>query len=212
LDGDEQVRAEQEQPAPVCVRTLDPMTGSCDLAADCGGTLHQTRGQMTAQQVANVDALKAASAEFTAMRRLAMRFRGLLRGGTPERLDAWLIDARVWDLRDARFCEDDTPGPGGRSERCVGTLEQWADRRTNQQIEDPQASDGWPHRCRVAPRSDDAVAGRQVAPRVNQIRLEFLVDDRLGGVGAEPPSSATPSQVSCKIQVLNAPQLQPRDN
>jgi hypothetical protein len=97
LDGDEQVRAEQEQPAPVCVRTLDPMTGSCDLAADCGGTLHQTRGQMTAQQVANVDALKAASAEFTAMRRLAMRFRGLLRGGTPERRDAWLIDARVWD-------------------------------------------------------------------------------------------------------------------
>jgi hypothetical protein len=68
----------------------DPMTGSCDLAADCGGTLHQTRGQMTTQQVANVDALKAASAEFIAMRRLAMRFRGLLRGGTPERLDAWL--------------------------------------------------------------------------------------------------------------------------
>jgi transposase len=29
------------------------------------------------------------------MRDLAMRFRGLLRGGTPERLDAWLIDARA---------------------------------------------------------------------------------------------------------------------
>ena len=28
------------------------------------------------------------------MRRLAMRLRGLLRGGTPEGLDAWLIDAR----------------------------------------------------------------------------------------------------------------------
>ena len=33
---------------------------------------------------------------------------------------------RVWDLRDAAFCEDDTPGPGGCSERCVGTLEQRA--------------------------------------------------------------------------------------
>ena len=39
-------------------------------------------------------ALKAASHEFTAMRRLAMRFRGLLRGGTVEDLDAWPIDAR----------------------------------------------------------------------------------------------------------------------
>ena len=75
---------------------------------------------------------------------------------------------RVWDLRDAALCEDDTPGPGGCSERGVGTLEQRADRRTDQQIEDPQASDVWPRRCRLAPRSDDAVAGRQLAPRVNQ--------------------------------------------
>jgi transposase len=50
---------------------------------------------MTARQVANVDALKAASAEFTAMRRLAMRFRGLRRGGTPDGLDHWLADARA---------------------------------------------------------------------------------------------------------------------
>jgi len=41
---------------------------------------------MTARQIANVDALKAASAEFTAMGHLAMQFRGLLRGGAPERL------------------------------------------------------------------------------------------------------------------------------
>ena len=75
---------------------------------------------------------------------------------------------RVWDLRDAALCEDDTPGPGGCSERGVGTLEQRADRRTDQQIEDPQASDVWPRRCRLAPRSDDAVAGRQLAPTVNQ--------------------------------------------
>jgi len=48
---------------------------------------------MTARQIVNVDALKAASAEFTTMRHLAMRFRGLLRGGTNERLDIWLTDA-----------------------------------------------------------------------------------------------------------------------
>ena len=38
FDGDEQVRAKQEEPAPVRVRTLDPMTGRPDLAAYRGGT------------------------------------------------------------------------------------------------------------------------------------------------------------------------------
>jgi transposase len=52
------------------------------------------RRQMTARQIVNVDALQAASAEFTTMRHLAMRFRGLLRRGTAEKLDAWLKDAR----------------------------------------------------------------------------------------------------------------------
>jgi transposase len=44
------------------------------------------------RQIVNVDALKAASAEFTTMRRLAMRFRGRLRGGLVEKLDVWLTD------------------------------------------------------------------------------------------------------------------------
>ena len=43
---------------------------------------------MTARQAASAHTLKARSAEFRAMRRLAMRFRGLLRGGTAEGLDA----------------------------------------------------------------------------------------------------------------------------
>ncbi len=90
LEGDE-----QEEPAPVRVRTLDPMTGRVISPLTAAALCVKPRGQMTARQVANVDALKAASAEFTAMRRLAMRFRGLLRGGTAEGLDAWLIDARA---------------------------------------------------------------------------------------------------------------------
>ena len=85
---------EEEEPAPVRVRTLDPMTGRVISPLTAAALCIKPRGQMTARQVANVDALKAASAEFTAMRRLAMRFRGLLRGGTAEGLDAWLIDAR----------------------------------------------------------------------------------------------------------------------
>ena len=86
---------EQEEPAPVRVRTLDPMTGRVISPLTTAALCVKPRGQMTARQVANVDALKAASAEFTAMRRLAMRFRGLLRSGTAEGLDAWLIDARA---------------------------------------------------------------------------------------------------------------------
>jgi hypothetical protein len=119
--------AEQEELAPVPVRTLDPMAGRMISPLAAAALCVKPRGQITARQVATVDALKAASAEFTAMRRLAMRFRGLLRGGTAEGLDAWLIDARVRDLRDVAFCEDDTPRPGGGAERCIGALEQRAD-------------------------------------------------------------------------------------
>src|SRR6202453_1762267 len=90
LEGDE-----QEEPAPVRLRTLDPMTGRVISPLTAAALCVKPRGQMTVRQVANVDALKAASAEFTAMRRLAMRFRGLLRGGTAVGVDAWLIDARA---------------------------------------------------------------------------------------------------------------------
>ena len=90
LDDDE-----QEALAPVRVRTLDPMTGRAISPLTAAALCVEPRGQMTARQAASVDALKAGSAEFTTMRRLAMQFRGLLRSGTAERLDAWLTDARA---------------------------------------------------------------------------------------------------------------------
>ena len=88
-------RVSLRERAPVRVRTLDPMTGRVISPVTAAALCVKPRGQMTARQAANVDALKGASAEFTAMRRLAMRFRGLLRGGMVEELDAWLIDARA---------------------------------------------------------------------------------------------------------------------
>jgi transposase len=51
------------------------------------------RGLLTAAQLEKVDALKATSPEFAAMRALAMRFRGLLRGNDAELLDSWMSDA-----------------------------------------------------------------------------------------------------------------------
>jgi transposase len=94
----EQSSLDEEAPAPPVMRTLDPMTGRQISPLTAAALCVKPRGQMTARQIANVDALKAASAEFTTMRALAMRFRGLLRGGTLERLDIWLNDARASDI------------------------------------------------------------------------------------------------------------------
>ena len=51
------------------------------------------RGLLTEPQAAMVDALKLRSPDFAKMRQLAMRFRGILRTGQADRLDAWLHDA-----------------------------------------------------------------------------------------------------------------------
>jgi transposase len=48
---------------------------------------------MTDRQKGNLAALKTASSTFTSMRRLAMRFRSILRGGDSSKLDPWLQDA-----------------------------------------------------------------------------------------------------------------------
>jgi hypothetical protein len=51
------------------------------------------RRQLAPRQAETVDTLKATSGDFAAMRQLAMRFRGILRGGNAGRLDGWLQDA-----------------------------------------------------------------------------------------------------------------------
>jgi hypothetical protein len=86
---------DQEAHAPPQVRTLDPMTGRQISPLTAAALCVKPRGQMTARQIINVDALKAASADFTTMHALAMRFGGLLRGGTVDRLDIWLNAARA---------------------------------------------------------------------------------------------------------------------
>jgi len=60
------------------------------------------RGQMTERQLGNLEALKETSTDFCVMRRLAMRLRGLLRGGTADALDLWLNDARSSNIHGMR--------------------------------------------------------------------------------------------------------------
>jgi transposase len=73
-------------------RLVDPVTGN-GIAPNIAAMLClKPRGQLSAKQAAKVGAMKVASSEFAAMRRFAMRFRGLFRSGNTSALDDWLID------------------------------------------------------------------------------------------------------------------------
>jgi hypothetical protein len=93
-DGDDGLSADQEAPDPLPVHVIDPMTGRPISPLVAPALCVWPRRQMNARQIVSVDALKAASAEFTSMRHLAMRLRGLLRVDTVKKLDVWLRDAR----------------------------------------------------------------------------------------------------------------------
>ena len=73
--------------------TLDPTTGRRVSPLTAAALCVKPREQMTSRQSSIVDALKAGSEEFTTMRQLAMRFRGLFRERSAKKLDEWLRDA-----------------------------------------------------------------------------------------------------------------------
>jgi hypothetical protein len=75
-------------------RAVDPAIG-CTISPIVAASLCiKPRGLLTSRQAAKVDALKSASADFTAMRRLAMRFRGILRSKDIQKFGVWLDDAQ----------------------------------------------------------------------------------------------------------------------
>jgi len=123
---------DDEAPAATCVRVRDPMSGRLISPRTAAALCVKPRGQLTDRQIVNVDALKVASDEFTTMRRLAMRFQGLLRGGTAERLDIWLQDARksgIYGLRRfARAIRQDIEAVRN------AVLEPWSNGQTEGQI------------------------------------------------------------------------------
>jgi transposase len=75
-------------------RAVDPATGWLISPIVAASLCIKPRGLLTSEQAAKVDSLKSASPDFTAMRRLAMRFQGVFRGKAPEKLDVWLGDAQ----------------------------------------------------------------------------------------------------------------------
>jgi transposase len=75
-------------------RAIDPATGWQISPIVAAALCMKPSKMLTPPQVVKVAALKEASPGFVIMRRLAMRFRGILRGNDPDKLDQWLDDAQ----------------------------------------------------------------------------------------------------------------------
>jgi hypothetical protein len=148
-DRDEGLSTDQEEaPAPLPMYLMDPIIGHRISRLLAAALCVKPRRQMTTRQIVNLDASQAASAEFTTMRHLAMRFRGLLRGGTVEKLDVRLRDAPrsgIYGIQ--RFAKGIAARHRGRAECRAGTVEQWADRRPDQLAQDAEEGHVRPCRC-----------------------------------------------------------------
>ena len=75
-------------------RAIDPATGWQISPVVAGALCMKPSKMLTPPQAVKVAALKEASPGFVIMRRLAMRFRGILRGDDSDKLDEWLDDAQ----------------------------------------------------------------------------------------------------------------------
>src|SRR5271166_2412060 len=73
---------------------VDPATGWSISPIVAASLCIKPRGLLTPGQAAKVDALKSASPDFTAMRQLAMRFRGIFPSKDIQKFDVWLNDAQ----------------------------------------------------------------------------------------------------------------------
>jgi hypothetical protein len=91
---------------------------------------------MTSRQLSIVDALKAESEEFTTMRQLAMRFNGLFRERSAEKLDEWLRDAFfLRHFHYATFRKDIAPRQKRSAKRSDRAMEPRPDGGADQPIE-----------------------------------------------------------------------------
>jgi len=91
-------RAEREQveevpPTLESEPVRDPETGHAISPVVAAALCIKPRSLLTERQAKKVDALKQGSDAFAEMRRLAVRFNGILRGKTSALLDAWIDDA-----------------------------------------------------------------------------------------------------------------------
>jgi hypothetical protein len=95
-------KQEQEGPMPrkhqILEPVRDPETGHAISPVIAAALCIKPRGKLTLEQARKVEVLKEGSPAFTTMRRLAMRFNGILRGRKADPLPAWIDDAIETDL------------------------------------------------------------------------------------------------------------------
>jgi len=82
----------RQKATPITPLPRDPTTGRPLSAITVAARCIKPRPLLTERQATTADALKATSSEFAAMRRLAMRFRGIMRGRSTAALGQWLHD------------------------------------------------------------------------------------------------------------------------
>jgi len=75
-------------------QAVDPATGRSISPIVAAALCVKPRGLLTSAQAVKVDALKSEWLDFAAMRRLAMRFRGIVRSKSTDKLATWLKDAQ----------------------------------------------------------------------------------------------------------------------
>ena len=87
-------KREVARPALAAPRTqpVDPATGRLISPIVAAALCVKPRGLLTSAQAAKVDVMKSEWPDFAAMRRLAMRFRGMVRSKNTGNLDTWLKD------------------------------------------------------------------------------------------------------------------------
>jgi hypothetical protein len=90
-DREETAKAE---PAAEESRAIDPATGWQISPIVAAALCVKPSKMLTPPQAVKVAALKEAAPGFVIMRQLAMRFRGFLRGGDPDKLEPWLNEAQ----------------------------------------------------------------------------------------------------------------------
>ena len=96
-------RAEKQAKGPALEHQIlepvrDPETGHAISPVIAAALCIKPRGKFTLEQARKVEVLKEGSPAFTTMRRLAMRFNGILRGRKADPLPAWIDDAIETDL------------------------------------------------------------------------------------------------------------------
>ena len=91
-----QSKTQEPRPAlpPLRTSAVDRATGRLISPIAAAALCVKPRGLLTSAQVTTVDALKSEWPEFATMRRLVMRFRGILRSKNTGKLAAWLKDAQ----------------------------------------------------------------------------------------------------------------------